>query len=134
LYEDVVRFVEQNNAQEQIRLIGAVDDATRSVLYAHASVFTYLSLDEGFGFPILEAMAAGAPVVTSNRSCLPEIAGDAALCIAAEQPEAIQKALHAVLDDATNAQQLRTRGTQRYAEFTWKQCAEETAAVYNTLL
>ena len=107
-----------------------LDRASLCRLYAGASVFVFPSRYEGFGLPILEAMSAGTPVVTSDRGAMKEVAGGAALLADPERPEAIAEAIRQILGDATLAGQLRTRGSARAAEFTWERTARVTLAAY----
>ena len=102
-------------------------------LYAGASVFAYPSLYEGFGLPVIEAMAAGAPVLTSNVSSLPEVAGDAALLVDPTDVSAIGTALTRLLADPALADDLRTRGRARAAEFSWERTARETLALLRSI-
>ena len=103
-------------------------------LYALADAFVFPSLAEGFGLPVLEAMARGVPVACSDRSSLPEVAGDAALLFDPEDPRAIAAALARLLGDAALAERLRGAGRARAATFTWERCAELTAAAYERTL
>jgi glycosyltransferase involved in cell wall biosynthesis len=96
-------------------------------LYALASAFVFPSLAEGFGLPVLEAMARGVPVACSDRSSLPEVAGDAALLFDPFDPRAIADALRRIPGEA---ERLREAGRARAASFTWERCAEQTAAAY----
>src|SRR4030095_12085023 len=91
-YPNLRRLVHRHQLHQHVRFLGFVPDATLAVLYRLASVFVFPSLYEGFGLPPLEAMAAGAPVVTSNVSSLPEVVGDAALLIDPMDPAAIAHA------------------------------------------
>jgi glycosyltransferase involved in cell wall biosynthesis len=93
-------------------------------------VVAYPSLYEGFGLPILEAMACGVPVVTSNRSSMVEVAGEAALLVDPEEVGEIAAALARALADRDLREDLRSRGIARAAEFTWQRTALETVAVY----
>jgi len=99
-----------------------------------ASALCYPSLGEGFGLPPLEAMAAGCPVVTSNLSSLPEVVGDAAVTVDPHEVEAIADGLRQVLTDAALAAELRRKGRDRAAEFTWRRTAEQTVAAYQRAL
>jgi glycosyltransferase involved in cell wall biosynthesis len=115
---------------ERVTLTGPLTDADLPALYNGARAFVFPSLYEGFGLPVLEAMACGTPVVTSNTSSLPEVAGDAALLVDPCDVDAIAAALRRVLTDPGLAEELRARGPARAAEFTWERTARETLAVY----
>jgi glycosyltransferase involved in cell wall biosynthesis len=108
------------------QLLGSVSDAELRALYAGADAFVYPSLYEGFGLPVLEAMAAGAPVLTSNVSSLPEVAGDAALLVDPRDEAAIASGLERLLVDVALAERLRSAGRVRAAEFSWARTARET--------
>jgi glycosyltransferase involved in cell wall biosynthesis len=99
-------------------------------LYALADAFVFPSLAEGFGLPVLEAMARGVPVACSDRSSLPEVAGDAALLFDPEDPRAIADAIARLLSDPARTERLRAAGRERAATFTWERAAELTAASY----
>lgn len=103
-----------------------VDEADLEGLYRAASCFVLPSLREGFGLPVLEAMRRGVPVACSNTSALPEVAGDAALLFDPRRPEAIAKAVTAILTDAQLAARLANKGRERAALFTWRRTAEQT--------
>jgi glycosyltransferase involved in cell wall biosynthesis len=107
---------------------GYVDDADLEGLYAAASAFVFPSLNEGFGLPVLEAMARGVPVVTSNRSSLPEVAGDAALLVDPTSVEEIADATVLAINDRSVRQRLITAGRARPAAFPWSRTAQETVA------
>ena len=115
-------------------LTGFVSDQELVRLYSGASCFVFPSLAEGFGFPPLEAMACGAPVVASDRPALPEMLGDAALLVDPTDPESIADAIISVLESEELAADLRRRGVDRSAGFTWERCAELTAAVYREVV
>jgi alpha-1,3-rhamnosyl/mannosyltransferase len=108
---------------------GYVADADRTGLLSGAEVLAYPSRYEGFGFPILEAFAANVPVLTSNRSSMPEIAGNAASLIDPDDPESIAKGLDELLGDDDLRNVLRAAGTARVASFTWERCARQTVEV-----
>jgi len=105
-----------------------IDDI--ALLYSHAEAFVFPSLYEGFGMPVIEAMACGAPVITSNRTSLPEVAGDAALLVDPEHAEAVGDALVTLLRDASLRETLRAKGFARARQFTWERAAKQTLDVY----
>ena len=109
---------------------GGLAASALATAYADADVVAYISLYEGFGLPVLEAMSAGAPVITSNTSSLPEVAGDAALLVDPEDVDAIADAVARVLTDPALAEDLRRRGRERAASFTWAATARATLDVY----
>ena len=124
--EEVHRRVEELGA----RLLGPIDDADLSVLYSAAAVFAYPSLAEGFGLPVVEAMACGAPVLTSNTSSLPEVAGDAARLVDPHDVEAIRRGLGDLLRHPEERRRLRDLGRERAAGFSWAETARRTYALY----
>ena len=107
-----------------IKLLGHVDDATLAGLYEHASVFAFPSLYEGFGLPLLDAMARGVPALIGNRGALPELAGDAALAVDAESTDAIAAGLRRLLDEAPLRKRLAAAGRRRARDFSWETAAE----------
>lgn len=112
------------------RYIGYVPGADLPALYAGARLFALPSLYEGFGLPILEAMASATPVVTSDRSSLPEVAGSAGLMVDPYDVKALQTALHKGLEDEAWQEKARGCGLKQAARFSWRRCAEETARSY----
>jgi glycosyltransferase involved in cell wall biosynthesis len=113
-------------AGELVHLAGFVDDADLPALYAAADAFVYVSFHEGFGLPVLEAMAVGTPVITSDVSSLPEVAGDAAVTVDPRSVDAIAAGLRSVLDDPQRAAELGRAGRARAAAFTWERTARQT--------
>ena len=111
-----------------VRLAGYVSDDDLTRLYAGCTVFAYPSLYEGFGLPVLEAMAAGAPVITSRTSSLPEVAGDAAFYVDPHDEDALCAALEALLGSAEERARLAAAGRERARLFTWDDCAAKTVA------
>jgi glycosyltransferase involved in cell wall biosynthesis len=110
------------------------DDTRLASFYAHAAAFVYPSLYEGFGIPILEAMAHRCPVACSATSSLPEVGGDAVEYFDPTRPEDIATAIHRIVDSELRAHDLRRRGAARVGLFSWLQCARDTHRVYERLL
>ncbi|HKF74957.1 MAG TPA: glycosyltransferase family 1 protein [Candidatus Dormibacteraeota bacterium] len=117
-----------------VRLLGYVDNATLVDLYSAAACLVFPSRYEGFGLPLLEAMACGCPVVAYRNSSLPEVAGDAAVLVDDGDADALGQAAASVVMDPNRAARLRKAGLARAAEFSWLRCARATVAVYERLL
>jgi glycosyltransferase involved in cell wall biosynthesis len=129
-YPNLRRLVHRLQLHQHVRFLGFVPDATLAALYRLASVFVFPSLYEGFGFPPLEAMAAGAPVVTSNVSSLPEVVDDAALLVDPMDAGAIADAMARILADPRLRAQLRARGFERVKAFSWQRSVTRIHQVY----
>lgn len=125
-----LRAVEESPRRRDIDVLGYVPAAALEDLYGRARVFAFPSLDEGFGMPVLDAMARGVPVVTSRRSAIPEVAGGAALLVDPEDIEELAAALNRLAGDEALRQDLARRGRERAAEFTWEGAVERTWKVY----
>jgi glycosyltransferase involved in cell wall biosynthesis len=119
-YQNLRRLVHRLQLHQHVRFLGFVPDATLAALYRMAAVFVFPSLYEGFGLPPLEAMASGAPVVTSNVSSLPEVVGDGALLIDPLDAGAIADAIHRILTDDALRASLVARGYARARTFSWE--------------
>jgi len=132
-YPNLRRLVHRHQLHQHVRFLGYVPDATLAVLYRLAAVFVFPSLYEGFGLPPLEAMAAGAPVITSNVSSLPEVVGDAALLIDPMDTSAIARAMASVLSDPRLREDLIRRGRERVKAFSWTRSVARIRAVYGEL-
>jgi glycosyltransferase involved in cell wall biosynthesis len=110
--------------------VGFIPDDDLPAFYCGAAGVVYPSLFEGFGLPLLEAMAAGAPVVTSDRTALPELAADAALIVDPENVDALAEAMRRIVTDPELAADLRRRGLERSRQFSWPETARRTLDVY----
>ena len=132
--EGILARIAATPARERITVTGYVSPKELAGWYAEASIFAFPSLDEGFGMPVLEAMAAGTPVVTSNRSALPEVAGDAAILVDPESTEELAQALRDLTQNERARAELSRRGAERARLFTWDKAVAETWNVYRKVL
>jgi glycosyltransferase involved in cell wall biosynthesis len=126
LYDEIAAEIERLELQDKVVLPGYVADETLGFWYNAASVLAYPSLYEGFGLPVIEAMACGTPVVTSTASSLPEAAGDAGLLVDPHDTEMLAEALDEVLTDEVLREEMRARGLSQSARFTWQATAAAT--------
>src|SRR5882672_10236637 len=124
------RAVHRHKLHKHVRFLGFVKDDTLAILYRLAAVFVFPSLYEGFGLPPLEAMASGTPVVTSNVSSLPEVAGDAALLVDPYDVGSIVDGVRRVLTDPQLAAELRRKGLVRARDFSWERSVSRTHDIY----
>jgi len=115
-----------SNHTPGVHYTGYIQEADLPGLTAGATVFAYPSLYEGFGFPIAQAMAARVAVVTSNTSCLPEVAGPGALCVDPKSPAELKKALETLLENAELRQSLATQGRAWAERYRWQTCAQQS--------
>lgn len=129
LWEGILQKAQSSPFQKDIIFIGQVGFEKARALYQQAAVFAFPSLYEGFGIPILEALAAGVPVVTANNSSLPEVGGDAALYADAENSEDLAEKIGKVLKDPNLQQEMIAKGKQQLQKFSWEKCAQETLKV-----
>ncbi|WP_157667445.1 glycosyltransferase family 4 protein [Comamonas serinivorans] len=123
----------QAQAEGWLRYLSFIDQRWLPAVYAGARLLAYPSLYEGFGLPIVEAMACGTPVLTSNASCMPEVAGGAAHLVDPLDVEDLAHGLARCLEDEAWLVQARTQGLARAAALSWDRCADETVAVYRQL-
>jgi glycosyltransferase involved in cell wall biosynthesis len=133
LYDDIFNTVEALALAEEVLFTGFVDDEDLPDLYRGASMFVFPSLYEGFGLPILEAMASGVPVITSDTASMAEVAGDAAIRVDPHDPRAIAEAIAQVLADDKLREALTQKGIARARRFTWGAVAQKTLALYTAL-
>jgi len=131
---EIVARIARSPARERIAVPGYVSPADLAALYARARIFAFPSLDEGFGMPVLEAMAAGVPVVTSNRSALPEVAGAAAILVNPDDTEALGQALRELARNEELCNEMARLGAERARLFTWSKAVRETWDVYREVL
>jgi glycosyltransferase involved in cell wall biosynthesis len=129
LPRSIERRVQELGIADRVRLVGYVDDRDLAALYSAAACFAYPSLFEGFGFPVLEAQACGTPVVASNSSSIPEVAGDAAVLVDPLDTTSISRGLERALNDEELRRGLVERGFANVARFSWVRCAEQTLDV-----
>jgi glycosyltransferase involved in cell wall biosynthesis len=129
LYDDIWAQVRKLSLTERIVFTGYVPAEDLPALLSGARAFVYPSLYEGFGLPVLEAMACGTPVICSNVSSLPEVAGDAAILIEPLDVESISAALTSTAVDDALCRELVTRGFKQKEHFSWRRCAQETLEV-----
>ncbi|MGI0492206.1 glycosyltransferase family 4 protein [Alkalinema pantanalense CENA528] len=133
LYESIFDQITRSPYRDQIHHLSYLSDAAVAYFLAQANVFVYPSLYEGFGLPVLEAMTLGAPVVTSNTSSIPEVAGNAALLVDPQDVDALSHAIGQVIGDRTLRQQLITQGYQQATKFSWAETAKQTLNAYRLL-
>lgn len=134
LYEEMLAEIERQGLNGRVRFIGFVDDADLPALYSGASLFAFPSLYEGFGLPLLEAMGCGVPVLTSNASSLPEVAGEAAVQLSPHDEAAWTAALRTLLQDPGQRTHLVAAGFRQARQFTWQKSAQKLLQVYKRLL
>ena len=129
-------FQQQKNRAffENLIFLGSVSDNLLISLYKHALALVYPSLYEGFGLPILEAMSFGTPVITSNCSSMPEVAGNAAILVRPNNVNEIEKALFKLANDRNERERLKILGLQRVKKFSWEKAARQTLETYKQIL
>ena len=132
--EDIQAALAEARHRDRIVVAGYLPGHnTLAAAYSAADVFVLPSFYEGFGLPVLEAMACGAPVITSRRASLPEVGGDAACYVAPDDTEALAHEIEEVASDAARRDAMRTRGFAQAKRFTWEACAARTRGVYRGL-
>jgi len=129
-YTSLRRAVHQHQLHKYVRFLGYLPEETLAVMYRLAGVFVFPSLYEGFGLPPLEAMASGTPVVTSNVSSLPEVAGDAAVLVDPYDPDSIAGGIERVLTDENVRRDLRRKGLARAQQFSWEASIKRVRDIY----
>ncbi|MDO8582247.1 MAG: glycosyltransferase family 1 protein [bacterium] len=135
--DEIFMAIERANlklGKGSVQYLGYVSEEEKIALLQNATAFVWPSLYEGFGLPVLEAMAMGTPVITSNTSSIPEITGDAEVFVNPESVAEISSAMERVTSDQQLCEQLKTRGMNRAKEFMWEKAARETLAVYHDVM
>jgi len=133
LCHDIMQKSSKPAYRDAIDFVGYLDKEDKPYIYNLASIFVYPSFFEGFGLPVLEAMACGTPVITSNISSLPEVVGKAAIIVDPNRPDEISAAMETILEDEKIYNCYRERGLRQAKKFSWKKCAEETAGLFNAI-
>jgi glycosyltransferase involved in cell wall biosynthesis len=131
--DSILKAIAESPARDRIEVTGHIPKRALDTLFRKASIFVFPSLDEGFGIPVLEAMAFGIPVITSNQSALPEVAGKAALLVDPIRTDEIEAALARLIEDAERRRELARLGHERALQFSWKRTVDLTYGVYREL-
>jgi glycosyltransferase involved in cell wall biosynthesis len=133
-YDRIKQKIRSKKLQDSVVLTDFVSEAQLKWMYQHAAAYVFPSLSEGFGLPPLEAMTHGAPVVSSNATCLPEINGDAAHYFNPLDVRAMAASIAAVINNPALAEELKEKGVRQAAKYSWATMAEQTLAVYEKAL
>ena len=131
--EEFDRALQSPALKGRVVLTGYLSPEKLAGLYQAARMLTFPSLGEGFGLPLVEAMASGIPIISSKTSCIPEIVGDAAILVDPHQPQEIEEAICALLTDPELVAKLTSRGLERSYRFSWKETAKQTLQLYHQL-
>jgi glycosyltransferase involved in cell wall biosynthesis len=133
-YSQIFKTINRSIFRDSIYYLEYLPDELVALYYTQADIFVYPSFYEGFGLPVLESMTLGCPVVTSNTSCLPEVAGDAAYFINPNDPTSIAYGINKVINDNQLRQNLIDKGKKRAASFSWEKTAQQTINAYQQIL
>jgi glycosyltransferase involved in cell wall biosynthesis len=132
LYEELLSSVtDLGELRDRLIFTGFIDDQDLSAMYSGAKAFIFVSLYEGFGLPVLEAMQCGTPVIASNTTAVPEVVGDAGLLVDPGDTDELSNAMLSLLQDERQALDLKSRGLHRSSEFSWTACGERTMGAYS---
>ena len=124
-FDEIKQIIADNKLESEVIITGYVAHADLAAIYNHADIFLFPTLYEGFGLPILEAMASGVPVITSNQAPHTEVGGEAAIYADSQSPQSLADGIIKVLDDAELKQSLKEKGLLRVKEFSWRKTAEK---------
>lgn len=133
-YDSVFSLVKELRLESRVTFTGFIKETEKPAFLVGAKIFVYPSLYEGFGIPVLEALACGTPTITSNISSMPEVAGDAAILVNPKNIDDIYAALTKLVNDKKLCEDLRKRALIQSEKFSWQTTAEKTAAAYKTVL
>ena len=133
-YEQIYKIIYENDIEDEVVFTGYVEENEKPSIYQMAKLFVFPSLYEGFGIPVLEAMASGVPVVTSNISSLPEVVGDAGILADPESIDDIEKSIYKVLSDEKLCSELIERGLEQSRKFTWENSANKLCNIYDKVM
>ncbi|MDJ0599314.1 MAG: glycosyltransferase family 1 protein, partial [Crocosphaera sp.] len=133
-YQDILEKIETSQFKEDIQHLDYVSDELVAIFYSQAEAFIYPSFYEGFGLPVLEAMTLGSPVITSNTSSLPEVAGDAALYIDPTDYYQLAQIMLKVADNSTLRKEMIEKGKIQANKFSWERTAKTTLDVYKSII
>lgn len=134
LYDQILAEIKEQDLEDRVRFIGFVDEIYLPALYSEASLFLFPSIYEGFGIPILEAMACGVAVIAANVSSLPEVTGEACLNLSPYDTDRWSEAMSELLDDSTRRTAMIAKGFLQARKFTWKNSADKLTGIYQKLL
>jgi len=131
---NVLARIKKYDLKQWVFMTGYLNDFELRSIYRLATAFIFPSLCEGFGLPLLEAMASGIPIIASHAAALPEVCQDAALFVDPEQPESMAEVIIRVFKNADLREDLVKRGENRVSDFSWESTAEMTLSIYNSLV
>ncbi len=133
-YEKTYDLAKASPYKDDIQFINFVDQHDLNAIYSAAQIFVFPSLSEGFGLPVIEAMAAGTPVITSNTTSLPEVVGQAGILVDPLDTEKLAQVMHQVLSDKNLRKDLINKGLGQAKKFNWAKTAEQTKKIYFELI
>jgi glycosyltransferase involved in cell wall biosynthesis len=133
-FPDYDGYIDRLGLDDSVTWIGYIDEEDKPAVYRGASAFIFVSRQEGFGLPVLEAMACGVPVIASDKSALPEVVGNAAFALDPDDARQIGGSIIAAMTQDELAAEMREKGLAQAAQFSWEQTATETLMIYDRLL